>query len=646
MSKGAFILMLVLTVFKFSITIGQKCPKLPSGKVTASLVLNDNGKIYDADSVLRICQNSEVNVYSNSSLLNVKYWFNYEGDSIPKQNGINLPSGKFKFDKEGTFLLIQQGELGTNKTYSCKVVEVLSRSLPAVSATTCAPKDVIIEIPATPDLKYDSYDIAWGDAQSSTVNKNTLTVSHTYTSVQTYYINFIGKRNNIFCSTGNVFGFKPDGISPYLAPSTINKLELNNDAQGLKMTSTTFNTLQTDILQRESGGVFAVNGQLVNYGTMKENNVVALDSTKQYCFKLQTADACGNKVFSGELCTINLKAKAENSQNVLNWTAYPTAITNYEVKLNSIVLTNIYNKSQNTYTHLNTFCGQKYCYQVTTFIGLTESVSQLRCVDGKNSVSLPAITEGLVSINNKDINLSWSIPTGFISKEVTIDKADKLGGVFTEIKKTNLNLYKDSFDETKNSPPCYQLSYSDNCGNVSPISDSYCPVLLSLKDTELSWTPYEKFTSSTYTMEVSDRVGGILKNFNVNGTLKFTPNPDDFTVQDLRFRIKTSSSGKVSFSNYKPLSFALKVLVPNVFTPNGDGFNDTFKIFTAFVRDYQYQIFDRWGNVIFTNQNSTDEWDGRINGQAPQAGTYIYTLSYTSQGGQEFKKEGVISIVL
>ena len=90
----------------------------------------------------------------------------------------------------------------------------------------------------------------------------------------------------------------------------------------------------------------------------------------------------------------------------------------------------------------------------------------------------------------------------------------------------------------------------------------------------------------------------------------------------------------------------MKVSVPNAFTPNGDGFNDTFKIFTAFVKSYQYQIFDRWGSVIFSSQNSNNEWDGRINGQAPQVGTYLYMLSYTSQGGVDFKKEGVISIVL
>jgi hypothetical protein len=150
---------------------------------------------------------------------------------------------------------------------------------------------------------------------------------------------------------------------------------------------------------------------------MKQNNVSALDSTKQYCFKLQTADVCGNKVSSGEMCTINLKAKANNSQNILDWTAYPNTMTKYEVSSNSVVLTNIYNKAQNTYTHLNTVCGQKYCYQVKAFVGVTESVSQPRCVDGKNNVSLPVITDGLVSINNKDVNLSWSIPSFFGNKK-------------------------------------------------------------------------------------------------------------------------------------------------------------------------------------------------------------------------------------
>lgn len=518
---------------------------------------------------------------------------------------------------------------------------------PDVRAISCLSKNVTLSIPNTQFNVYDKYEISWGDSQSSIVNKGDSIVSHTYSMSLIYTLTVIGRKNDLSCSAASIFNFTPNGIPPYIVPPLINKLELTNDAQSMKMISTTFNGLQTEILQKENGGVFIVNGQLVINGTMKQNNVLALDSTKQYCFKLQTSDVCGNKVSSGEMCTINLKTKANDSQNVLDWTPYPNALTKYEVSSNSVVLTNIYNKAQNTYTHLNTICGQKYCYQVKAFVGVTESVSQLRCVDGKNSLSLPAITDGLVSINNKDVNLSWSIPSGYSAKEVVINKAEGLSGVFSEIKKGNLTEYGEVLDETKNNPPCFKLSYADNCGNVSPASDSYCPVLLKLKETELSWTPYEKFTSASYSMEVSDKVGLVLKNYNVNGVLKLIPNPDDFTVQDLRFRVKTTSTnGKMSFSNYKSLSFVLKLLVPSAFTPNGDGLNDTFKIFTAFVKTYQYQIFDRWGNVIFTAQTPNDEWDGRINGQSPQAGTYVYTLSYTSQGGQEFKKEGVISIVL
>jgi gliding motility-associated-like protein len=636
---------LIFLTFKCSTVIGQKCPKLPSDKVAASLVLNDNGKIYDTDTLVKICLNSDVKVFSNNALTNVEYWFNYEGDSIPKKNGTTLPTGKFKFVKEGTFALIQQGELGGQKTYSCKVIEVLGLSLPAVIATSCTTKSLILEIPTSPDKKFDKYDISWGDGQSSTVNKNIATVSHNYSLVQTYFITFTGKRDNLSCSSSNVFSIKPDGIPPYLPPPSIRKIELDEKGVSVKLTSTT-SSMSAFILQKEIGGVYQTLSQKSSIGANQVNTINGLDSTKQYVYKLQIVDVCSNKVESGEIYTINLKVKPEDSKNQLNWTAYPTTITNYDIISNGGVIGLVTNNLTSSYSHQNTICGQKYCYQVKAKIGAIESVSQLKCIDGKNINTLTPITEGLVSIDNNMINLSWKLPTGVTSDEITIVKSEGLTGTYSFLKKGNINQYTESFDEKKSIQTCYKLSYADKCNNISANSNAFCPVILTTNGKDMTWTTYESFTSPSYTMEIFDNKKSLIKTLPVNGVFSITPKSEDFTVQNLMFRMKTTSSdGRISYSNIKPLNFSLKVLVPSAFTPNGDGMNDTFKVYATFLKSYSLQIFDRWGNIIFTSIDPNEEWNGKINNSPPQNSEYVYTINAEGQDGTQLQKSGIINII-
>ncbi|MBI4929393.1 MAG: PKD domain-containing protein [Bacteroidetes bacterium] len=70
-------------------------------------------------------------------------------------------------------------------------------------------------------------------------------------------------------------------------------------------------------------------------------------------------------------------------------------------------------------------------------------------------------------------------------------------------------------------------------------------------------------------------------------------------------------------------------LIPNVFTPNGDGYNDIFYIPGVCPGDkYSLQIYDRWGVLLFTTTLRNNGWDGRTNaGIQAKDGTYYYVVS-------------------
>jgi gliding motility-associated-like protein len=86
-------------------------------------------------------------------------------------------------------------------------------------------------------------------------------------------------------------------------------------------------------------------------------------------------------------------------------------------------------------------------------------------------------------------------------------------------------------------------------------------------------------------------------------------------------------------------------VVPNAFTPNGDGHNDCFGIqrWGAVVIE-EFSIFDRWGMRVFNTKNPGDCWDGNCHGKQQPAGAYPYVIKARSFCG-EITRTGVVVLV-
>ncbi len=86
-----------------------------------------------------------------------------------------------------------------------------------------------------------------------------------------------------------------------------------------------------------------------------------------------------------------------------------------------------------------------------------------------------------------------------------------------------------------------------------------------------------------------------------------------------------------AFFNGTALNFDdyFDIQIPNVFTPNGDGQNDLFKIDVP-GRIYEcvdLKIYNRWGQIMFISTGNNLRWDGRTSvGEKVPAGTYFYTI--------------------
>ena len=87
----------------------------------------------------------------------------------------------------------------------------------------------------------------------------------------------------------------------------------------------------------------------------------------------------------------------------------------------------------------------------------------------------------------------------------------------------------------------------------------------------------------------------------------------------------------------------LPVLVPNAFTPNNDGLNDTFRPVATSdqIRMFSMVIYNRWGQLIFETNNPAEGWNGK---DAP-AGVYSWLISYSNHTGKVFKMRGSVTVV-
>jgi gliding motility-associated-like protein len=91
-----------------------------------------------------------------------------------------------------------------------------------------------------------------------------------------------------------------------------------------------------------------------------------------------------------------------------------------------------------------------------------------------------------------------------------------------------------------------------------------------------------------------------------------------------------------------------EVVVPNVFTPNGDGVNDNFILNTTNLTEISFMVFDRWGVKMYdipTTDKGNIEWDGKnLSNKDVPAGTYFYIMKAKGKDAKDFEQKGTISL--
>ncbi|MEM8582925.1 MAG: PKD domain-containing protein [Bacteroidota bacterium] len=128
----------------------------------------------------------------------------------------------------------------------------------------------------------------------------------------------------------------------------------------------------------------------------------------------------------------------------------------------------------------------------------------------------------------------------------------------------------------------------------------------------------------------------------------------DFT-DEVTYEVEVSKNGcsEVLFRSlpvFMPNCDEFHVFIPNAFSPNGDNQNDVLRVRSQFIdqgllQDFEWMIYNRWGQEILHTRNPLDFWDGTFQGDPVEPDNFGYYLRVVCPDGQELVQQGSVTVL-
>jgi gliding motility-associated-like protein len=592
--------------------------------------------------------------YSGSSVGQPDPLYYYDFENFP---GIFVQSTTHTYTTPGKYVIRQAVNDGINSiVYTTDTIEVLGRPAPVFDPQLCMGR--ILRISFT-DTIYDSFLINYGDGNTDTALPGDFT-SHTYAGTSAYTLTITGRYNTGCTSTPVTQTIRP--IDNLISP----------DPLDLTVTNASEITLRMHVLEGRryelqykinNGAYSASNFFTATANALHTYTQTGLDTENNtYTFRLRNTDVCGNvSAFSAELASIRLNANALNGSNQVTFLSNG-GLTFGDLSLfrnNSLLQSN----AISPYADNTISCNQEYCYRIqgthttsNTTTGQPHlSYSAIRCVTASYIGAAPALSNVNSTVEGASIKIVWDTPPLHPSVpgvgQYQIRRNE--GSGFVAYANSNTHPYIDPNVAVATSAYCYQLAYTDACGNAAPVSLTTCPVVLTLNRTDetnhLSWTNYTGYASGiqAYILENLDEQGNVVLSKSVGLANSFSEVADPSLAQII-YRIRVVANGSeniVSYSNVVLLDLTPQVYMPTVFTPNGDGENDVLEVKGKYFNSIRMTILNKWGEVVFFSDDVHRGWDGMHNGQPASVDSYVYLIEATDNTGEKVSLKGVVSLL-
>ncbi len=219
-----------------------------------------------------------------------------------------------------------------------------------------------------------------------------------------------------------------------------------------------------------------------------------------------------------------------------------------------------------------------------------------------------------------------------------------------------------NYQASPNFTPLAQGSYSLTARNNSnscvsdavPISINAAPITPAAPTATVTASPTCNIPTGTISITVPL---GTNFEYSVNG-VTFQPSPIFSGLPSNSYDVVVRTVGTTCVSpatrlQIAPLNIALcgdEIYFPSAFTPNGDGQNDDFGpgpvSNLAGITAYSLEVFNRYGEKIFSTTDPYKRWNGRFKGKLLGNFSYVWQASYKNAAGTKKFKKGSVTMVL
>ncbi|MBK8301801.1 MAG: gliding motility-associated C-terminal domain-containing protein [Chitinophagaceae bacterium] len=131
----------------------------------------------------------------------------------------------------------------------------------------------------------------------------------------------------------------------------------------------------------------------------------------------------------------------------------------------------------------------------------------------------------------------------------------------------------------------------------------------------------------------------------ISNPVSIFPNP----ATGIQYKVivySTQGCKDSAYINIKVFKTKPTIFVPTAFTPNNDGKNDLLRPIAVGISNIEYfNIYNRWGQLLFSTTINGQGWDGRINGVLQSTGTFVWTVKATDYTGEAYFQKGVVTLI-
>jgi gliding motility-associated-like protein len=523
---------------------------------------------------------------------------------------------------------------------------------PTYEIYACSNNRVTVKVT---DNHYDQYVIDFnndGTPENVIPFSNNAVASHAYGTPGTYNISVRGRDiNSADNCNNNIQSFTTLATLP--APA-INSIRIvDNTSVEMTFADISSSNIQYRLeIGVNSGSNFQVVRQVYKNNTVTVGNLLTAD--QPYCFRLSAFDPCTNSnTYSNIVCSPVFHVDYVNAVNRLVWRAPNTGINSVEILRNGELYSTIPGFPDN-FDDFDYDCNEEYCYQIVfNYASGARSTSQEECGIGIFQIPFPAVENIGALVDRSGVALDWVIDPAINVEEISVLRAPKGQAPVLFNTTTNLSIRDDSY--TSEQHLCYQISYRDQCNNVSLPGVIACPMVLTgdmnaINVVTINWTPYTGWKNGVlvYTIEKYNKDGALITRIPVGTDTTFVDDQADLANQVVTYRIvatavdiadlPTSNSNTVTFTKQVNLTF------PTAFTPGNDALNETFAVNGQYIARMKILIFDRWGALIFSSDNN-EPWNGTKAGVLLPESTYVWRAQITDLAGQSISREGTLMLL-